>query len=183
MIPGNSADEIWVDIPGCEGAYTVSDHGNVKSLERWVTGGKGKRQHVPEKLLKQTQDSYGYFVVSIKFNDGAKRVMKVHRLVLLSFVGDSPLMCCHGDGNKENNSLSNLRYGTAQDNVDDRTKHGSRVGALGEANGVSKLTCKDIPVIRDLLASQMSHGKIAKQFGVCAESIRKVSLGTTWSHV
>lgn len=183
MQSSNSAQEIWRDIPGCEGAYAVSNHGNVKSIDRWVTGGKGKRQHVPERLLKQSLDSYGYRIVSIRFNSGAKRVMKVHRLVLLTFVGDNSLMCCHGDGDKENNRLTNLRYGTALDNAEDRTKHGRVVGASGESNGAAKLTSKEVRVIKDLLATKVSHRKIAALFGVAAETVRKISIGATWSHI
>ncbi len=183
MTVSNSAQEVWVDIPGCEGAYAVSDQGNVKSLERWVTGGKGKRQHVPGKILKQSLDSYGYNVVSIRFNNGARRIMKVHRLVLLAFVGDDSLMCCHGDGDKGNNRLSNLRYGTALDNAEDRTKHGQVVGASGESNGAAKLTSREVLAIRDLLATKVSHRKIAALFGVAAETVRKISIGATWSHI
>lgn len=175
--------EIWKDIPGCETAYAVSNHGNVKSLSRHVIGGRGKRQYVPEKLLKQVKDSDGYSVVSIRFNDASRRVMKVHRLVLITFVGHSDNICCHGDGNKENNHLSNLRFGTAKDNADDRTKHGIKVGALGESNGVAKLTVKEVHEIREWLTYKLSHKKIAKMFNVCSESIRKIAIGKTWSHV
>lgn len=179
--PGIS--EEWRDIPGCEGTYSISNRGNVKSIERWVVGGKGKKQFVPEKLLKQPKDSDGYRVVSIRFNDGSRRVMKVHRLVLLAFLGNTNLMCCHNDGDKDNNHLTNLRYGTAQDNADDRTKHGSKVGALGEGNGAAKLTEAKVREIKELLSSNLSCPKIAEMFDVCAESIRKIATNKTWKHV
>lgn len=178
-----STPTIWKEIPGCEGAYAVSDDGRVQSLERWVIGGKGKRQHVPTRILKPARDSDGYCVVSIKFNNKTNRLMKVHRLVLLVFKGEDSRICCHKDGNPENNHLSNLRYGTPLDNANDRTLHGRKVGALGEANGVAKLTEDAVRRIRSLLDEGFSHQKVADLFGVCNESIRKIARGLTWKHV
>ena len=109
--------------------------------------------------------------------------MKVHRLVLLAFIGEASSMCCHEDGNPLNNHLSNLRYGTAQDNADDRSRHGRKVGAVGESNGVAKLTIQKVQVIKSMLAEGLSQRHIAKNFGVCAESIRKIAINQTWKHV
>ena len=175
--------EIWKDIPGCGGAYAVSNFGQVKSISRFVRGGKGKLQHVPERILKQTKDSYGYYVVSIRPNQSKSKVVKVHRLVLLAFVGDSAFMCCHSDGNPENNNLTNLRYGSAQDNANDRTNHGQIVGAIGEGNGAAKLTESAVREIKESLKSGNSQAKLAKAFGVCNESIRKIAIGKTWKHI
>jgi len=58
--------------------------------------------------------------------DGSSRAGKVHRLVLLTFVGPPPEGCegCHNDGNPANNDLTNLRWGTRSDNLYDRVRHG-----------------------------------------------------------
>lgn len=53
---------------------------------------------------------------------------KVHRLVLLAFVGPARSkshVCRHLDGNPANNTLSNLAWGTQQQNWDDRRRHGT----------------------------------------------------------
>lgn len=175
--------ETWKDIPGCEGIYQISDQGRVLSVDRFVIGGKGKKQHVPERILVQMNDSDGYKVVSIRFCNGMRKLMKVHRLVLLAFVGKSDLLCRHGDGVKTNNRLTNLQYGTEQENADDRLAHGSKVGANGEGNGAAKLTESIVSVIRDFIATGLSCAKIGLRFGVCAQTIRNIKIRKTWSHI
>jgi hypothetical protein len=180
------SEEIWKDIPDYEGVYQVSNFGNVKSLERYVVGGKGKRQLVPERILKQTSDSYGYRVVSLCDSVAGKstKVKKVHRLVLRAFIGDSDRMGCHGDGDTANNYLTNLRYGTAQDNADDRYRHGKKVGASGSRNGMAKLTEEAVGGIKTLISEgKLSCLKIANMFEVSAETVRKIKIGKTWSHI
>jgi hypothetical protein len=47
---------------------------------------------------------------------------------MLAFVGPRPapdIEVLHGDGNGSNNRLSNLRYGTVQENAEDRELHGT----------------------------------------------------------
>lgn len=179
----NQAVEAWLPIPGYEGSYLVSDFGRVMSVERWVIGGRGKRQNVPEKVLKPAIDSYGYAVVTLRCNTGSSRLLKVHRLVLLAFRGESNLMGCHRDGDPTNNYLGNLRYGTALDNSGDRALHGRTAKQVGEANGLAKLTVKTVLEIRRYLQESWSHRKIAELYGVCPESIRRIAVGKTWSHV
>ena len=177
-------NEIWANIPECDGTYQVSNLGNIKSLARWVIGGNGKRQYVPERLLKPVRDTDGYYVVTIRPHNKKSRLMKVHRLVLLAFQGPSNLMCCHSDGNRQNNCLENLRYGTAQDNADDRASHGQQVGAKGEKNGAAKLTEADVLRIKEYLAeANLSKSHIAKLFNVAIETIRSIAIGRTWRHV
>jgi NUMOD4 motif/HNH endonuclease len=177
------APEKWKYIPDCNQAYSVSDYGQVRSNNRWVIGGRGKQQHIPEKILKLSTDSDGYQIVSIRFTGGNKRCMKVHRLVLLAFEGPNNAICCHEDGDTTNNRLFNLRYGTALDNANDRKRHGRVVGAKGEKNGIAKLTEEAVLAIRQLLSVKCSHVKIAKAYGVCPETIRKIAIRQTWTHV
>src|SRR5690242_18621609 len=79
--------EIWRDVVGWAGYYRVSNWGRVKSVERVVTCRDGRRQLVPERLLKQGQQwQTGYCHVSLC--NGSKRCPKgVHHLVLEAFVG------------------------------------------------------------------------------------------------
>lgn len=52
----------------------------------------------------------------------------VEKLVLIAFSGPKPhkKMCCHRDDDKINNTISNLYWGTAQDNVKDMYRNGKR---------------------------------------------------------
>ena len=51
----------------------------------------------------------------------------IHRLVLETFIGPCPEgeVCRHLDGDKRNNSLNNLCWGTLKENTQDAIRHGT----------------------------------------------------------
>lgn len=118
--PPNLPGEKWRAVPGYEGRYEVSNHGRVKSLPR-------PKVHNP-RLLKTSPDVCGYPVVRFWSSDATPRGWRVHELVLLAFVGPRPDWAAHIrhlDGNKLNNVLRNLAYGTAAENAQDAIRHGA----------------------------------------------------------
>jgi hypothetical protein len=109
----------WLPVPGHEGGYEVSDDGQVRSLPGpW----KAKQVHVM-KLRKVRR----YWLVEL---DGATR--SVHSLMLEAFVGPRPdgLFALHNDDDRDNNTLSNLRWGTRSENGFDRVRNGRHWNAL-----------------------------------------------------
>lgn len=125
--------EQWRDIPGFEGRYQVSNTGKVKSLPRWVNAGPapGKR-FLKERILRVCKKGVrGYHAVHLQPED---EVITIHKLVMLAFVGPCPegMEVCHRDDDADNNSLSNLRYGTHASNFSDikmkRSSNGRFVG-------------------------------------------------------
>ncbi|MFV8317080.1 NUMOD4 motif-containing HNH endonuclease [Mycobacterium sp. 23] len=119
--------ENWKPVPEWEKLYEVSDLGNVRSLDRWVRNGGGGFLY-RGRLLQPSVGKRGYLVVGL--SDGAARTragVKVHRLVLAAFVGPLPdgMMGLHQNGNKLDNRLTNLRYGTNADNQYDSMRHGT----------------------------------------------------------
>lgn len=107
--------ETWKDIPGFEGSYQVSDLGRVKSLERKLTAGPGVRI-LPESILKPMVDRYGYLCVNL-YKNRKYKTKKIHRLVMLSFVGESHLEVNHKNKITSDNSLVNLEYMTTKENT------------------------------------------------------------------
>jgi hypothetical protein len=116
--------ETWRDIPGWAGYYAVSDLGRVKSLARTIVIRTGVTRDRKEEVRRPGVDSSGYLSVPLS-RDGRKVQIAVHRLVLLAFVGPCPpgLEGCHGDGDKFNNCVSNLRWDTHSANMVDRISH------------------------------------------------------------
>lgn len=114
------AHEVWRDIPGFEEAYQVSDHGRVRVKEHWVTvhrkNGTVYQRHRNQRLLKPIHNTNGYVQVTIH-RDGVPYQVRVHRLVMLAFVGPSDLQVNHKDENKTNNHLENLEYMAGRDNM------------------------------------------------------------------
>lgn len=90
--------EIWKDIQGYEGLYSINNYGVVKSINRNI-------------FLKNTPDKKGYLYVSLYKNNKESK-FKVHRLVSEHFI-DNPLnfpQVDHIDRNKANNIVTNLRW-------------------------------------------------------------------------
>ena len=123
----------WRAIPGYEGFFEASDTGSVRSIDRVVVGKSGRLAGVATvrrgMVLSQSL-RLGYPCVAIN-KEGVKRRLQVHRLVLLAFVGPCPdgMVCCHNDGNKQNNHVSNLRWDTQASNIQDTVRHGTHAHA------------------------------------------------------
>jgi hypothetical protein len=158
-------------IPGYED-YEVDTNGNVWSLKF------GKRRKLKPGITIQ-----GYLYVHLHENNKL-RTRRVHRLVMLTFCGESDLQVNHIDGVKSNNTLINLEYCTASEN----TRHAYRTGLTnkkGENNGRSKLTKKDVIEIKTELLNY-KKGMIAalgRKYGVSFYTISNIKLGKTWQHV
>jgi hypothetical protein len=121
----HTVGERWLDVPGYEGSYEVSDHGQVRSIDRVIYYIDGRSRWYPGLLLgqrvkKSTRSSY--LVVAI----GKQQRHCVHTLVLTAFVGPRPLgkEGCHYDGDHFNNRLTNLRWGTPTENAADLARYG-----------------------------------------------------------
>ena len=117
---------LWASVPGYEGFYEVSNFGDVRSLTRFVPYGRHKGMTYKGRDIKQfVSGSY----LSVKLaKAGVTKTTYVHELVLLAFEGARPQLTerCeirHLDGDKFNNKLTNLKYGTAKENSADRKLH------------------------------------------------------------
>lgn len=111
------AGENWKPIPDYEEFYLVSDHGRVFSLRNELL------------LSPRTSNKYGHLAVALyKHGKLSREDWNVHVLVLVAFVGPRPEgMCCRHfpDRNTSNNKLTNLQWGTHQENMQDRDRDGN----------------------------------------------------------
>ena len=106
----------WKLIPGIKG-YMVSDTGLIKSIDRFIPPGRGQLKRFRRgKILYPAFDKDGYLQLLLGGNHPNGLTRKVHRLVLLAFIGPSHLEVNHKDGDKENNNLNNLEYCTHSEN-------------------------------------------------------------------
>lgn len=117
--------ENWRPVPEYEGCYEVSDLGRVRSLGRPVNGRFGLWLH--PRMLKPVA-SNGYLAVTLR-KHGRSHKIRIHRLVLLAFVGDPPLgfEACHENRDGTDNRLANLRWDTPSGNSFDKVRHGTNV--------------------------------------------------------
>lgn len=115
MITEYSTKEDWRLVPE-HPDYWVSSHGRVFSCR-----GPGE-----PKELRGGHNQRGYRLVQMRRPGGGITARTVHRLVALAFLGPPPdgMQIRHLDGDKENNAVGNLAYGTASENMLDQVAHG-----------------------------------------------------------
>lgn len=165
--------ENWKPIKGYEGIYEVSDFGRVKRL---ANSNRCKR----DRILNPKPNHNGYIRVKLT-NNGVSEKVFVHRLVLIAFVGNplSEQETLHVDNNRQNNILGNLRWGSRQENADDRAN--STGFPHGETAVVtSVLTKEEVREIRRLTKIGLGQKRLAKQFGVSRTTIKNIQFGRRW---
>lgn len=118
--------DLWASVPGYDGFYEVSSYGNVRSLTRQVPYGRHQGMVYKGRDLKQFV-SGKYLSVKLA-RAGVTKTVYVHEMVLLAFEGRRPSTdgrceIRHLDGDKMNNRLDNLKYGTVRENFADRKLH------------------------------------------------------------
>ena len=123
--------ERWKPVTGYEGIYEVSSHGRVRSVDRTVTRSDGRVHRHKGKLLRTPLSAGGGYPFVKLSNHGKTQVRTVYSLVAETFIGTRPegMEVCHNDGDRTNNHLDNLRYGTSSDNNLDQLRHGTHTNA------------------------------------------------------
>jgi hypothetical protein len=116
----------WREITGYEGSYEVSDSGDVRSLDRVVEYRTGRRVPLKGVTLSPALSKCGHLKVSLTQHNQAETRL-VHQLVAEAFIGPRPdgLEVRHLNGIGTDNRVENLAYGTHQQNVRDRNRHGT----------------------------------------------------------
>lgn len=180
--------EIWLPIAGYEGAYEVSNFGNVRSLDRKIETSNRWGQTIARlskgRILKTSPDKDGYTTVGL-FVNGKGSTQRIHKLVAQAFLGDRPknFDINHIDGNKANNHISNLEYCTKSQNSKHAFKIGLRQTLKGSKSKTAKLIEADIPKIRERLNAGDSQKEIAKDYGVNNRTISAIKIGKIWAHI
>lgn len=180
----SNIQEIWKHIKGYEGLYLISNLGRVKSLPREKLTPKGTQCMSKEKFLKTNPSKMGYPVVMLSLNCDIK-LHKLHRLIAIAFIPniENKPFINHKDGNKLNNSLDNLEWCTAKENIQHAFDTGLRVSSKGENQGSSKLTAKNILEIRERLKNGEKQSAIARAYNVHKATIWGIKNNITWSHI
>ena len=158
------------DFPG----YYVDRLGNV-----WSTRYEGKHHNPEPRQLRPGTNEKGYWIVNL-WIDGKSYMRKVARLMCNTFYGprQSSIVTRHLNGNRKDNRISNLAWGTVKDNSEDSRRHGTL--ARGEAVGNATLTEQHVHAIRD---SHEPNAVLARRYGVTNSAICAVRKRRTWKHI
>ena len=177
----NVSNDVLTVIPGFPN-YSITKDGRIYSKQRQGCSGS---------FLKPRLGNHGYLRVTLRGMNKSIDFL-VQRLVLITYMGLCPvgMEACHNNGVRIDNRLENLRWDTRKANHADAIKHGTHPGLLptkgltGEKNGQSKLTKKQITIIKYLRKiAKFSTGDIAWQFDVSYKTIWKICTGRSWRHL
>jgi len=163
-----AAMEVWKRIPGWD-KYYISNRGNVRN------GDTGK-------ILKHTKRK-GYHGVTLYFGDRFK-IIRIHAYMVRIFTDnwDTTLVAAHMDGDKDNNTLENIKLITQAENIMHKHIHGTM--AIGPRNFNSKLTVDQVLYIKKQLRMKSSSIiGLAKLFGVVPNAISNIKSGKSYSYI
>ena len=180
----------WVE--GYEGIYVITSTGKLYSMTRrdslfrvW-DGGE----------VKVARDGGGY-KFAVLYKNGKGHGYKIHRLVASAFIPNPDNKPCvdHIDGNKENNNVTNLRWCTHKENMNnpitlahqrdivDKTIH------LGKDNPFSRRVGQ-YNANGDLIAEYASIGEATRRTGIghtliqrCAKGVHLSAGGYIWKYL
>lgn len=171
--------EIWKDIKNYENAYQVSNYGNVRSLDRYVTD-KNKIQFIKGKTLKPTNNGNGYLIVSLLSN-GKRKNHYVHRLVAQTFFNnyENNLVVNHKDFNKKNNNINNLEIVTTLENIQysinkNRYKKSIIINSLNREKKAKQKVLENKNKIYELYRKGIGIDNISKQLHLKYDNVANI---------
>lgn len=148
---------------------SVSNYGNVKGQRGKIMIGNTNRYH------------------RITLTERCKNIkwtVSAHRLVAELFIGDiEGFVINHKDGNKLNNHVNNLEIVTIKENIQHAFDNGLAVGNIGENNGNSILTEKQVLEIYDCIYLGEDNNKIANKYNIDFRTVSQIRNGIKWKHL
>ncbi len=123
--------------------YFVSEDSSIYSKDRiknYVWKGLHKSRFFPSKKISPVLGSNGYMFVNLYSVSGAHKMKSVHRIVAEAFLENPENKPCvnHIDGDKTNNSISNLEWCTHSEN----SIHAVSIGLIKEVKGINNSSFK-----------------------------------------
>lgn len=126
--------------------------------------------------------TYGSYATVHLTQNKRSVLCKLHRLVLETFLGKCPkgMQARHLNGNKKDNSLLNLKWGTPKENAGDKKLHNT--DSSKERNGRAKLNIAEVEKIINIkkIYPTITRQKLADMFNVSNATIGDIIKGRTW---
>ena len=170
--------EEWRDIPNFEG-YQVSSLGKVKGIDR-LKKGRNTLRLIRGQELKQSPNKKGYLETRLRKNGTHTRL--IHKLVSSAFL-TKPEHCTqinHINGIKTDNRIENLEWVTQSENQLHAYKLGLQPSRAGENNSNTKITDKNVTLLKQLYNSGMSIVEVSNSININVSIIRQIIYGKTW---
>jgi hypothetical protein len=158
--------EEWRRIPSFPD-YEVSSDGKIRRFRDGHSYPKGY-------VLKQRLNSMGYFCV-MPCLYGVPKAARVHRLVAEAFLGPCPEghVVNHRDGNRQNNSITNLEYCTRSQDI-------AHAYAIGHNRPRQGLTPDQVFEIRRLCLEGVPQSEVGRRFQVPQRTVSAIVCGRNY---
>ncbi len=168
--------EIWVDIVNYEGIYKISNLGKIKSLSRNLTSKNNSYRKTKEKIITGTINKFGYLYIELS-NKGVSKKYYIHKLIAIHFIKNeyNKPFVNHKNGIKLDNSINNLEWCTASENILHSYRVLNRVHSQPAKGKFGWLNKGSIAVIQYDL-----NDNIVNIFGSISEANRKTGINNIW---
>jgi hypothetical protein len=170
---------VFVDIAGHPG-YRVGTTGVIQSDV--LIGSKARTRTGTWRDLKPYLNKRtGYH--SIDLHTGIRRNARVNVVVISAFVCPRPdgMECRHRDGNRLNNWVGNLLWGTRSDNMQDAIRHGTIKRGIRQEN--AKLDDDKVRDILRRLKAGEGQRSLAREFNISRSVLGQIASRKAWRHV
>lgn len=151
--------EIWKTIKENPN-YMVSNLGRIKSLDHYVSNGKGTRM-VKGKVFTGAINRYGYINIHIVVN-GKEKNIRLNRLIAQTFIPNPhhKEQVNHLNGNKSDNRVENLEWATRSENG----KHAYKMGLLDKKSMIKNWDSFKKPI------AKVRNGQIIEKYQSMTEA-------------
>jgi len=172
--------QTWKIIEGFGGHYQISEDGLIRVNPESLRPIKSRKElQLGQSVKTNVSPSDGYLRVNLKRENGVFDSRHVHRLLMLTFYPpeDKSLQVNHKDGNKLNNSFSNLEWVTHQENLNHawanklRKQPSRAILTIDQVKEIRSTYCKGQPP---------SLASLGNKYGVSAHAIHKIITGKNW---
>ena len=174
--------EEWRPVSEYEGLYEVSSEGRIRSTKRTTIRANGRPLPIKERILSPAPaGGGGYLAVNVCFGTGRKTV-PVHKIVLGAFSGPRPdgFEAMHMNGDRTDNRIKNLSWGTRGENQEMKVEHGT----TGIGKRFKNLGEEKVLAIRKLYdKTEATQKDLASLFGVCEHTIGRLINRKSWTWV
>lgn len=163
--------ELWKDVEGYEEFFMISNLGNLYSKRSF-------------RCLKLSTLPSGYVQHTTRIGGrGGKSVaFRIHRLVAKAFISnpEGKPEVNHKNGNKSDNSVSNLEWVTPSENIRHAFDRGLSKARGGIENHRSKLSLSQVAEIKERRLQGETCRSLAQEFGVHHMQISRICRGVSY---